>query len=186
MSAIRARFQFAVLILTAVFANSAAAQNSGKVQEFREWAADVIRGEQSESMDSHSGNSNSAGPETLMSRFVSAGKEFLRQVGQIIGERIGWLRPTTVKEMALGWLVLAMALPWGFVIWVRPEMKEEIRENRLLIVTIWTGMTLCTAWYTWGAAFGADRFASTMLIGLPVLLTYFHCVASSIAAARKI
>ena len=184
MSNLRTRFVSAVVLVPSLFAGNVMAQESGKIQQIREWAAEVVRGDAG-TMSSSNASVSAESSNSMAQKFLDKGQGFLAQVGGLVEQRIGWLRPTNVKEQALIWMALAMALPWGSVGWLRPFLKYDILIVRLLIVTCWTGIALWSAWSTWGVASGADRFASTMLFGAPMLLVYFNSVARSVAVPEK-
>ncbi len=179
MSNLRTRFVSAVVLVPSLFAGNVFAQESSKVQQVRDWAAAVVRGDADTMASDRSAN---PGEQSVGQQFVNKGQGFLAQVGGLVEQRIGWLRPTNVKEQALIWMALAMALPWGFVGWLRPLLSRDITIVRLLIVATWTSIALWSAWSTWGITSGTDRFASTMLFGLPMLVIYFNSVARSVAA----
>ena len=159
---------------------------AGPVQDLREWASRGIRGEDANATEMPAfGDTDETTPEKIRKTFMGKLQLFLAQVGELVEQRIGWLRPTSLKEQALVWMVIAFALPWAFVGWLRPVLKHDFRPVRWVVVAFWTLLSLWIAWITWGAPSGADRFASTMLIGLPVLLTYFNSVARSMAVPRN-
>ena len=184
MSTLRYRFISMMVVLPGMFAGSVSAQDTDNVQELRNWAADVIKGETTAAGESFNAT-NSETTNSLSSRILNKGHGFLAQVGGLIDQRIGWLRPTTVKEQSLIWLAFAMALPWGFVSWIRPILSKDLAIVRILVVTAWSGISMWLAWRTWGEPSGADKFASTMLIGVPVLWIYFNTVVRSIAVPTK-
>ena len=172
--------------LLAAGSSQACAEETNPTQALRQWAADAIRGEDTSSTQmSATGDSGETSPTTIQKTFMRKVQQLLAQAGQLVEQRIGWLRPTSLKEQALVWMAMAFALPWAFVGWLRPILKHDFRPVRWMVVAFWTSLSLWIAWISWGATSGADRFASTMLIGLPVLLTYFNCVASSVAAPRN-
>ena len=185
MSAIKIRIVVATVFVPGFLIGSASAQEVSSTQGFQEWAADVVRGEKSTSVHSDSGASAKTAADSMTVRFGKKGKELLAQVCALVEQRVGWLRPTSVKEQALIWLAIAMALPWGFVNWLRPVLKNDILIIRWAVVGVWMGIALWSAWSTWGMASGTDRFASTMLIGAPMLLIYFNSVVRSLAVPGK-
>lgn len=173
--------------LFASCSSQAHAQDASSIQDLRQWAADVIRGEDTNSTKTYaSGEAGETTAATIQETFIRKVQHFFAQAGQLVEQRIGWLRPTSLKEQALVWMAIAFALPWAFVSCLRPILKYDFRPVCWIIVALWTSLALWIAWISWGSASGADRFVSTMLIGLPVLLAYFHCVASSVAAAKKV
>ncbi len=184
MSNLRTRFVSAIVLVPSLFAGNVIAQESGKIQEIRDWAADVIRGD-ADITATDNGLVSADTKNSVAEQFLNKGQGFLAQVGGLVEQRIGWLRPTNVKEQALIWMALAMALPWGFVGWLRPILKYDLFIVRMLVVASWTGIALWSAWSTWGVASGSDRFASTMLFGVPMLLVYFNSVARSVAVPEK-
>ena len=174
------------LLLSTVVLNSAAAKEVDAVQDLRQWAADVIRGNSASQPESLSNvEARETTPASIFETFKQKLQGLLYQAGQLIEQRIGWLRPTNVKELALLWMAVAFALPWAFVSWLAPILRHDVRPVRWIVVGLWTSLALWIAWITWGAPSGSDRFASTMLIGVPLLLLYFNCVASSIATPAK-
>ena len=185
MSNIRTRFVSAVVVLSGFYATCASAQEPGHIQQIRDWATEFFSGDAADMSVETASADGAENPNSVADQFVSKGQAFVAQVGALIEQRIGWLRPTNVKEQALIWMAIAMALPWGFVSWLRPILKNDILIIRLAVVGSWTGIALWSAWYTWGIASGADRFASTMLFGVPVLLIYFNSVASSVAVPAE-
>ena len=173
-------------VLSAACGSQGRAQDVSPVQDSRQWAADVVRGEDSNWTEvSASGDIGKTLPARIQETFMRKGQILFAQAGQLVEQRIGWLRPTTVKEQALVWMAIAFALPWAFVSWLRPILKHDFGPVRWIIVGLWTSLALWTAWITWGAPSGSDRFTSTMLIGLPVLLIYFNCVAISVAGSGE-
>ena len=162
------------------------AEDVSPIGNLRQWAADVIGVDATE--DPARLLRSKQTPETPASIFETFKQKMqglLYQAGQLAEQRIGWLRPTNVKELALIWVAAAFALPWAFVSWLAPILRHDVRPVRWIVVGLWTSLALWIAWITWGAPSGSDRFASTMLIGLPLLLLYFNCVASSIATPAK-
>lgn len=182
MSTLRTRFVSVAVLLTSLFAGNVMAQEAGTIQQLRDWAAEIVRGDAENTSTTRLDSVVAEPPNSLTEQFLDKGQGFLAQVGALVEQRIGWLRPTSVKEQALIWMAVAMALPWGFVGWLRPILRTGLWIIRWLVVTSWTGIALWSAWRTWGVASGADRFASTMLLGVPLLLTYFHSVARSVGA----
>lgn len=185
MSSLRARFVSAIVLVPSLFAGNAIAQESGQIQHIRDWAANVVRGDAAVTSSDSSMTTTDETTNSVGQQFLNKGKGFLAQIGDLVEQRIGWLRPTNVKEQALIWMAIAMALPWGFVSWLRPILKNDILIVRLLVVGSWTGIALWSAWNTWGVASGADRFTSTMLFGVPLLVVYFNSVARTVASPAK-
>ena len=186
MSNLRHQVIVTALFLSTAVLNSAAAKEVNTVQDLRQWAAHVIRGNSASQPEALSNlEASEPTPASIFETFKQKIHGLLVQAGQLVEQRIGWLRPTNVKELALIWLAVAFALPWAFVSWLRPILKHDLRPVRWIVVGLWTSLALWIAWITWGAPSGSDRFASTMLIGLPLLLMYFNCVASSVATPAK-
>jgi hypothetical protein len=175
-----------LVTLLAAGSSQTRAEDASPTQALHQWAADAIRGEDTSSKEmSATGDSGESSPTTIRKTFMRKVQQFLAQTGQLVEQRIGWLRPTSLKEQALVWMAMAFALPWAFVGWLRPILQHDSQPVRWIVVALWTSLSLWIAWISWGAPSGADRFASTMLIGLPVLLTYFNCVANSVAAPKN-
>ena len=175
-----------LVVLCAVGCPGTLADEVNAVPDLRQWAADVIRGDITKTPESRTtGDSGEETPASIYKTFTEKVQTLLYQAGQLVEQRIGWLRPTNVKEQALIWMAVALALPWGFISWLRPLLRHDIRPVRWIVVGIWASLARWSAWITWGAPSGADRFASTMLIGLPLLLMYFNCVARSVATSAK-
>ena len=185
MSNIHIRFVSAVVLVPSLFAGTVIAREPGQIQQIRDWAANVVRGDAAVTTNDSSMTATDETTNSVGQQFLNKSKGFLAQVGGLVEQRIGWLRPTSVKEQALIWMAIAMALPWGFVSWLRPILKNDILIIRLAVVGSWTGIALWSAWNTWGIASGADRFASTMLFGVPLLVAYFNSVARSVAMPAK-
>jgi hypothetical protein len=112
---------------------------------------------------------------------VRQGHGLLQQLSQPLLDRIGWLRPVTLKEHALAWLILAAALPWGFL-WIPRSLTSSGHSALLLLWSgIWLAIAAALGWAIWGHAVGSSQFASSMLILAPILGLYFRNVASSLA-----
>lgn len=186
MSAFRSRFLFALVLLPGMLAGSASAQDVNRPSSLRDWAVDVIRGDESLAAGSRSEASAGEGVDSMTDRFIGKAKGFLGQLGGLIDQRIGWLRPTSAKELALIWLSVAMALPWGFVGWLRPLLRHDNVAIRWIVVAIWSGLIVWLGWCSWGQTSGADRFTSTMLIGVPMLVIYFNSIVRSFAVPGKV
>lgn len=122
----------------------------------------------------------------VLEQVMRNGEGFLDQVGELIGQRVGWLRPTTMKELALVWLAFALALPWGLVSCLRPLLKTNSLILRMVVVGGLTGIAVWSAWRIWGDGTGAHIFVSTMLIVTPLLLGYFNSVARSVGHLEQV
>lgn len=183
MSSRTLNYLITLVALLAAGTSRASAEDASPTQALRQWVANAIRGE--DTISTQMSASGETSPTTIQKTFMRKVQQLLAQAGQLVEQRIGWLRPTSLKEQALVWMAMAFALPWAFVGWLRPILKHDFRPVRWMVVAFWTSLSLWIAWISWGAPSGADRFASTMLIGLPMLLTYFNCVASSVVAPKN-
>ncbi|WP_417380093.1 hypothetical protein [Gimesia sp.] len=105
-------------------------------------------------------------------------KLILVQFNQALEAHIGWLRPQSVKERALFWLVLCVAVPWLFAGFLDPFAITRSRLLSWLIVLVWTGLSIWSAWHFWGVDAGSKLFGSTMIVLVPLLSSYFHYVRS--------
>mgnify|MGYP003661222376 CR=1 FL=1 len=105
-------------------------------------------------------------------------KLLLVQFNQALEAHIGWLRPQSVKERALFWLVLCVAVPWLFAGFLDPFAITRSRLLSWLIVLVWTGLSIWSAWHFWGVDAGSKLFGSTMIVLVPLLSSYFHYVRS--------
>ncbi|MBL8814095.1 MAG: hypothetical protein JNM43_28260 [Planctomycetaceae bacterium] len=121
----------------------------------------------------------------ITEEFLANGRGLMGQIAELIEQRVGWLRPTSTKEVALAWLALSFALPWGFVACLRSLLAKDIRLIRLVVVSTWIGISLWLGWKTWGMTVGAHQFASTMLFGVPLLFTYFASIAGAFAIPAR-
>ena len=185
MSRFRSRFISAMVVVPSLFAGVLVAQEPGQLQQIRDWAAELIRCD-SETLFSSTPSVSEDASQSLPKQFLQKGQQFLVQVGDLIEQEVGWLRPNTIKEQALVWIAIAMALPWGFMSLLRPLLKHDILIIRWIVVGGWTGLALWLAWCSWGVASGTDRFVSTMLFGVPMMVVYFNSIARSVADPAKV
>lgn len=179
-------FLTAVFALSTAFCHQTFAEGRPCVQDLRNWVANVIRGDEvktTEPLATREGTDKTVS--AVFETFTQKIQGLFGQASQLIDQRIGWLRPTNAKEVALIWMAVTFALPWAFVGWLRPILKHDLRPVRWIVVGLWTSLALWMAWTTWGVTSGGDRFASTMLIGLPMLLMYFSVVAASVRQPVK-
>lgn len=100
------------------------------------------------------------------------------QFNQALEAHIGWLRPQSVKERALFWLVLCVAVPWLFAGFLDPFAITRSRLLSWLIVLVWTGLSIWSAWHFWGLDAGTKLFSSTMIVLVPLISSYYHYVRS--------
>ena len=92
-------------VLSAACGSQGHAQDVSPVHDSRQWAADVIRGEDSNSTEmSASADTGETSPAAVHETFMRKVQLILAQAGQLVEQRIGWLRPTTLKEQALAQL----------------------------------------------------------------------------------
>ena|GEM_PF-2063241 len=169
------------LVFILSFCYSSAAHATAALEEQRSGATSLAKHESPETTNSKSAAGRSMPLESLTNDIANKGKGLLAQIGGLIDQRIGWLRPTTVKEQALIWLAFAVALPWPFVSWIRPIISSRVGIVRFLVVAVWTTIAIWVAWNVWGQPSGQDQFASTMLIVAPMLWIYFNTVVRSVA-----
>lgn len=200
MKELRVCFVSALVILPQIFLSTASltasdlpslvatksAQDASSGGPDRSWLSDFLHRMGTECETPSPDDSMTDSTTSMAEQFIESGKGLMSQAGELIGQRVGWLRPTTLKELALVWLAFAMALPWGSVSWLRPLLKGDGVMIRMVVVGAWTGIALWSGWRIWGNASGAETFASTMLVGVPFLLGYFNSVARSVGQLEHV
>ena len=103
----------------------------------------AVRGNATEDLPSRPASQS----EKMMKRVSGSFQSLIADLTQVVEDRLGWLRPQTIKEQALLWLAIAAILPWSSLSFLKPVVRRDIPVVNLILASALTDYVISVSCY---------------------------------------